>query len=248
MDTRESRTFHVMGFEGPLDLLLFLIRKNEINIYDIPIALITEQYMEYLKTMEQPALDDMTEFYLMAATLLYLKSRMLLPVPDGEEEWEDPRKELVEKLIEHQKYRQLGELLEQRYENSGWIIEREKKERYLPFEEAQTWEEITIWDLLKCFTGIMKGLTPQEVFNLYEEISVNEKIALIHEFLETRGEFRFFDLITKPNSVLDIVCAFLAVLEMVKSHRIKVYQNRVFGEILLRPWSEAPTPAEGGDG
>lgn len=235
MENHEGHRFQVGSFEGPLDLLLFLIRKNEINIYDIPIALITEQYMDYLKTLSTPELEDLTEFYLMAATLLHIKSRMLLPIPDDQlEDWEDPRKELIEKLIEHQKFRQLSEHLEKGYDQSEWTIERRKKERYLPFLEADNWEEITIWDLLKCFSGIMKGLTPEAVINLYEEISINEKMALINEFLESKKQFNFFDIITKPDSPLDVVCAFLALLEMVKIKKVVVLQNKLFGDILIK--------------
>lgn len=235
MESHEGHTFHVGNFEGPLDLLLFLIRKNEINIYDIPIALITEQYMDYLRSLTAPELDDLTEFYLMAATLLHIKSRMLLPIPEDRlEGWEDPRRELIEKLIEHQKFRRLGEKLELQFDDSEWSIERRKTERYLPFTEADHWDEITVWDLLKCFSGLMKGLTPQAVINLYEEITINEKMALINELLEVRSEFNFFEIITKPDSPLDVVCAFLAVLEMVKSRRVAVFQNRLFGDILIR--------------
>jgi len=235
MESREGHQFHVGSFEGPLDLLLFLIKKNEINIYDIPIALITEQYMEYLKAINLPQLEDLTEFYLMAATLLYIKSRMLLPIQDDQlESWEDPRKELIEKLIEHQKYRLLSEVLEKKYDDTEWTIERRKKERYLPFTEAESWEEITVWDLLKSFSGLMKGLTPEAILNLYEEISINEKVALINEYLETRSEIKFLDIITKPNSPMDIICAFLAVLEMVKAKKIIVLQNKLFGDILIR--------------
>ncbi len=235
MEAAGQKTYHVGEFDGPLDLLLFLVRKNEVNIYDIPVALITEQYLTYLKNSQRPGLDDMTEFYIMAATLLYIKSRMLLPIPDdGDDSWDDPRRELVEKLIEHQKFRQLGEMLSDTYEESEWTVERKKQERFLPFEEKDAWDKITIWDLLKSFNGIMKGLTPEAVFNLYEEISVNEKITLVYEFLEKQNSFLFLDLVTRPQSPMDVVCAFLAVLELVKGKRIAVFQNKLFGEIQIR--------------
>ncbi len=108
----EKQHFHLGDFEGPLDLLLFLIRKSEINIYDIPIASITEQYLSYLSYATRVDLDMMTEFYLMASTLLYIKSKMLLPIElDMEDEIDDPRRELVEKLIEYQKFKKLSELM-----------------------------------------------------------------------------------------------------------------------------------------
>ena len=111
----EGRHFHLQDFDGPLDLLLFLIRKNEVNIYDIPISSITEQYLGILEADSDVDLDDLTEFYAMAATLLYIKSRMLLPVQmDLDDELEDPRHELIEKLIEYQRYKKLSELMEQK--------------------------------------------------------------------------------------------------------------------------------------
>jgi segregation and condensation protein A len=116
MDTQTTaRSFRVKEFEGPLDLLLFLIKKNEVNIYDIPIAQITEQYIEYLKYAAELDLEDLTEFHAMAAMLLYIKSRMLLPVEvEFDDDIEDPRQDLVEKLIEYQKLRKLSELMEEK--------------------------------------------------------------------------------------------------------------------------------------
>ena len=121
----EKQHFHLGDFDGPLDLLLFLIRKSEVNIYDIPIASITEQYLSFLSFAAKVDLDTMTEFHLMAATLLYIKSKMLLPVElSMDDELEDPRKELVEKLIEYQKFRKLSDLMSDREGEVEWIIER----------------------------------------------------------------------------------------------------------------------------
>ncbi|MEE8591017.1 MAG: segregation/condensation protein A, partial [Spirochaetia bacterium] len=121
----DKQEFKLESFEGPLDLLLFLIRKSEINIYDIPIATIIEQYIEYLNYSTKIDLENITDFYLMAATLLYIKSRMLLPVEvDLAEELEDPRTELVEKLIEYQKFKKLSELIEEKGQEAEWSIER----------------------------------------------------------------------------------------------------------------------------
>ena len=138
MSSEDSQGPVVRGpsFEGPLDLLLFLIRKNEINIYDIPIGEITEQYLAYMAYAVRIDLENITEFYVMAATLLYIKSRMLLPVEDiDDEDFDDPRKELVDRLIEYQRFRKLTELMEQRQEEAEIDILRPAKQRNLPFPE-----------------------------------------------------------------------------------------------------------------
>ncbi len=235
-----KQQFKLEHFEGPLDLLLFLIRKNEVNIYDIPVSLITEQYLEFLSYATRVDLENITEFYLMAATLLYIKSRMLLPVDvDLEEEIEDPRKGLVEKLIDYQKYKKLGELMDSRREESEWSIEREKSQRILPFEDEEIWQQVSVWDLLKTFSTIIASVSTEKIIDLYEEVSINEKIALIHELLETRDEFRFTDLL-RSASVMEVVCSFLAILESVKAKVIGVYQNRLFGDILIRVRAGTP--------
>ena len=230
-----TQKYKLGDFEGPLDLLLFLIKKNEINIYDIPIAQIIEQYLEYLSFATKINLDNITDFYLMAATLLYIKSKMLLPVEiDFEEEFEDPRKELVERLIEYQKFKKISDLMAEKEEESEWVIERGKHQRKLPFSDDDAlWERIDVWDLLKTFSTIISSLSAEKIISLYEEVTINEKISLINEFLESRGEFIFTDLLTVPGSLLDVICAFLAILEAVKSRRISIFQNKIFGDIRI---------------
>lgn len=229
-------TFQLDQFEGPLDLLLFLIKKNEVNIYDIPIASITEQYLEFLKYATAVNLENITEFYLLAATLLYIKSRMLLPVEvDFSDEIEDPREELVAKLIDYQKYKKLSELMTEQEKSTEWVIERKKKQRLLPFDnEEDLWEEVDVWELLQSFASVMGSLTQEAIVNLYEEVTVNEKITLIQELLEEKGEFSFTDILINPESIMEIVCAFLAVLESVKIRLIMVFQNRLFGDIMIK--------------
>jgi len=224
-------------FEGPLDLLLFLIKQNEVNIYDIPIAKITEQYLEYLNYATRIDLDNLTDFYVLAATLLYLKSRMLLPVEYGIDEGieEDPRQELVDQLIEYQKYKKLGELIGQKENEAEWLIARKQNQIALPFEDDEDiWEEVAVWDLLKVFSKLISSISMERIIDLYEEVSVNEKITLINEYIEEKEEFVFTDLIKDTNSLLEIVCTFLAVLELVKQRQISVYQNRLFGDIRIR--------------
>jgi len=232
------RSFKINDFEGPLDLLLFLIKKNEVNIYDIPIAKITRQYLEYLAESSELNLEEISEFQAIAATLLLIKSRMLLPIDINEEDDEDdPRQELVERLIEYQKYKKLSGLMEEKERETEWVIERKRIERHLPFDDEDLWEKVDVWDLLKIFADYTRGLSRERIIDLYEEITVNEKIALLYEILENRKECRFTDLIIRTDSILDFICAFLALLEAAKQHIIAIFQNRIFGDIVIR-WNQ----------
>lgn len=251
--TEEKRSYRAGQFEGPLDLLWTLIRESKVNIYDIPIAQITEQYLEYLDYAVQTNLGDLSEFYSWAAKLIYIKSRMLLPVDvafDDEDE-EDPRQELVDKLIEYQKFKKLTSLMEEREDDSEWNFERKKVQRVLPFEEAEDmWEEVDTWELLQQMQSLFKNMMGQysneKILNMYEEISVNEKITLMNELLEDKSECMFTDLLTRPGNEMDIICAFMAILEAVKFKMIVIFQNKIFGDIKLcaRKESDGYIPTE----
>lgn len=237
----EKRKYTAGEFEGPLDLLWTLIRESKVNIYDIPIAQITDQYLDYLDYAVRTDLGDLSEFYNWAAKLLYIKSRMLLPVEvtyDDDEDEDDPRKELVDKLIEYQKFKRLSELMEEQEDTSEWNFERAKIQRVLPFDkEDAMWEQVDTWDLLqqmqKIFRDMVSQYSNEKILNMYEEISVNEKITLMNERLEQSGECMFTELITRPGNEMDIVCAFMALLEAVKFRMILVFQNRLFGDIKI---------------
>jgi segregation and condensation protein A len=235
-----ARRFKLNDFEGPLDLLLYLIRKNEVNIYDIPIARITEQYLYYLRNAEVIDLEDLTEFHVMAAMLLLIKSRTLLPVEVVEDgELADPRQYLVERLIEYQKFKKLTDLMEEKEKDAEWALERRKLQHNLPFDEEDIWEKIDVWNLMRTFAGLVRNISGEQIVDLYEEVSVNEKITLLSELLETKGECHFSELIVRSRSVMDIVCAFLAILESVKTRMIVILQNRMFGDILIKPGPES---------
>lgn len=239
--SERTNTYKLGEFEGPLDLLLFLIKKNEVNIYDIPIGEITEQFLEYMDYAVSPDLSSLTEFYSMAADLLYIKSRMLLPVEiefDGDD-LEDPRQELVDRLIEYQKFKKLTVLMEEKEEESEWSFERKRIQRVLPFEEEELWEKIDTWDLLKTFSTLVSSYSSEKILDMYEEISVNEKITLLNELLDNKGECFFTDLIIRKENLLDIVCSFMAILEAVKFKIACIYQNRMFGDIKIRPYQAA---------
>ena len=231
----EALHYNLGEFEGPLDLLLFLIRKSEVSIYDIPIAEITEQYLAYLQYATRVDLENITEFYVMAATLLHIKSRMLLPVElDLGDEIEDPRAELVEQLIDYQRYKRLSELIARNEEEGEMILERKRDQIVLPFAEDDLWEEVAVWDLLKVFSHMISSISQERILDLYEQVTVNEKITLIHEYLDDRAEFPFTDLVREGGSAMEVICSLLAVLELIKSRAIKVMQNRMFGDIRIR--------------
>lgn len=241
----DGREFHLEQFDGPLDLLLFLIKRSEINIYDIPVHEITRQYLEYLEYTTRIDLENITEFYAMAATLLLIKSRMLLPLElQDDDDQEDPRAELVEKLIEYQKYKRLTNLMSERQKAVEWRLEPRKKQRAFEFVDDETlWEQLDVWDLFQSFANLMANLAPEAIFNLYEEVSINEKLSLINEFLEKQDEFQFTDLVVRPDSPMDLVCAFLALLEAAKSRIITIFQNRLFGDIRIRAGLEYGNPS-----
>lgn len=227
--------FVLKDFEGPLDLLLYLIKKNEVNIYDIPIALITDQFLSCLSDTTEINLDELTEFYALAATLLYIKSRMLLPIEtDLDAEIEDPRAIIVDKLIEYQKYKKLSELIEKKELETEFYMEKKNAQRMLPFQDENLWESIDVWDLLQTFTRFTKSMSRERIIDLFEEVSINEKSALIYELLEKKESFEFEELIVRPNSIMDIICSFLALLEAVKYRIVSIAQHRLFGTILIR--------------
>ena len=235
-----TRRFKLDDFEGPLDLLLYLIRKNEINIYDIPIAEITEQYLDFVRNAGTLDLEETSEFHAMAAMLLLIKSRTLLPVEvEDDGELSDPRQDLVERLIEYQKFKKLSDLMEEKEKEAEWVIERRKLQHTIPFSDADLWEKIDIWSLMKTFAALMRNLPGEQILDLFEEVTVNEKITLLSELLENKGECFFTELIIRAYSAMDVVCAFLAVLEAVKVRMIIILQNRMFGDILIRPRANA---------
>jgi segregation and condensation protein A len=251
MDTQarergEGYLFRLKEFEGPLGLLLKLIKENSVNLYDIPISEITDQYLRYVSFDGNIELDELSSFHLMAATLLYIKSRMLLPIEfDENDDIEDPRQELVDQLIEYQRFKKLSELMEDAEHEAEWVVERKKLQRVLPFDDDDAlWKKADVWELLNTFSSLVSHLSSERVMDLREEVSINEKIALMTELVERRGECVFTDLLVRKGSIMDIVCAFLAILEAVKYRLVTIYQHKLFGDIRIR----APQPEAVADG
>ena len=246
--------FRLQDFAGPLDLLLELIQRAEVNIYDIPIATITDQYLHYLAAAgpAQPRLDDLTRFQVMAATLLQIKSRMLLPLPytADEEPYADPRRELVEQLLEYQRFKRLSEALAEQQRQAHWIITRSRP-RLLPeavVEQEQEEVQLAPDDLLAAFKEIVAAIGGEQLTSLYEEFTGKEKIALVHERLALSAAFSFLDLV-RGGSALEIICAFWAVLELAKTQAVAVIQRQPFAAITVQRAGRgggAPGAAGGG--
>ena len=239
--------FKLQVFEGPLDLLLHLIDKNKVNIYDIPIALITDQYMEYVRQMDRQDLNIVSEFLVMAATLLDIKAKMLLPKePEPEEEEEDPRAELVMKLLEYKKYKYMSYELKDRQVDACKFM---YKEPTIP-EEIRKYESPV--DLNKLLDGItLKRLNDifKEVIRRQkdkidpirsrfgsiekEEVSIEEKMNYVLEYTQTNRHCSFRKLLLKQCSKLQIIVTFLAILELMKTGRINIMQKAIFDDIII---------------
>ena len=128
----------------------------------------------------------------------------------------------------------MSELIEAKEQETEWSLERKSAQPILPFADEQLWEQVTVWDLLKTFSSILSAFPTERVVDMYEEVTVNEKITLIYELLDSTGEFMFTDIVIKKSSIMEVICSFLALLELVKSAVIVVFQNKVFGDILIK--------------
>lgn len=222
-------------FEGPLDLLLHLIKKNEVSITDIPIATITEQYLATLELMQTLNLDVAGEFLVMAATLIHIKSRMLLPAGDDEgdeDEGADPRAELVRRLLEYQRYKEAAAELEQREVLTRDVFVRAAA----PTEEAgpREFREVSVFELLGALKRVIERL-PKDIVHevLLERITVREKMTLLLDRLRRESRLVFEALFTEARSRLDIIVTFLAMLELVKVRAVRISQDEPGGEIVI---------------
>ena len=232
----EKQVFHAAEFEGPLDLLLYQIQKSEINIYDIPIAEITEQFLLYIKEHENSGLKNMADFYKMAADLLYIKSRMLLPVEvEFDEEYEDPRQELVDRLLEYQKFKKYTDMLTGVTTPDSFYIPRKENLFAVPFADEDLFQGVTLQTLLDTFEKLISQVAPNKLFNVYEEVTVNEKIALMQELFETKDKITLSEVIVHLDEKLHIICAFMAILEATKFRMIIFTQEEPNGEIYIMP-------------
>jgi segregation and condensation protein A len=227
-------TIRLEAFEGPLDLLLHLIKREEIDIWNIPIARITEQYLEYIQLMKDLNINVAGEWLVMAATLIFIKSRMLLP-PDPattpDDSREDPRTELVYQLLEHQKFKNAAQMLHVREEVENAVWNSPPSE---VVDEGKDMVSVTIFDLLKAFQEVVRRFESQRGMELQqEEVTIEQKVADIRHLLMVHDTIRFSTLFVKMPSKMHIIVTFLALLELVRLHEIWLYQKKVFDEILI---------------
>lgn len=224
-------------FEGPLDLLLHLIKENKVDIYDIPIAVITGQYLQYIKMMKELDLDIAGDFLVMAATLIHIKSMMLLPIDEEapEEEQEDPRLELIQRLLEYQTFKDASLGLREREEEWMNIFHREPlKDEETEAESAEPelyLFDVNLFDLLGAFKKILNTAPPEIVRITREALTVKDKISHIMEMLENNDTIRFEDIFKEDRSRVQIVVTFVALLELIRLGLARAYQENDFGNI-----------------
>lgn len=233
-------------FEGPLDLLLHLLEKNKVNIYDIPIVEITNQYMEYIGEMKRQDLNIVSEFLVMAATLLDIKSRMLLPKEELEEEEEDPRAELVQKLLEYKMYKCMSYELKDRQIDAQKVL---FKEPTIPKEVRQYEEPVDLQELmadvsLKRLNDIFKSVMRKREDKIdpirsrfgrieKEEVSLEERMDYLEQYALTHRRFSFRGLLEAQSSKMEIIVTFLSILELMKVGKIQISQEHIFDDILV---------------
>ena len=235
-------------FRGPLDLLLYLVRKHEVEIVDIPVAPITDQYLKYLSVLEQLDVGEVGDFLGLASTLIEIKSQQVLPRGDEvEDQPEDPRQELVRRLLEYKKYRDAASILEQR--SRDWQQHYPRLSSDLPPRERDPAEEpireVELWDLVSAFGRIIRDTEASKPSNIvYDETPIHVYMARIHARLLEEGRLSFGGLFPPGMHRSTLVGIFLAVLELVSHHHVRVEQNDLFGEIWILPNLECTEPLD----
>lgn len=225
------------AFEGPLDLLLYVIKREEIDIYDIPIARVTEQYLEYIRLMRMLDLEVAGEFLVMAATLMHIKSQMLLPRPtvEDDEEAADPRAELVERLLEYERCKRMAVALGEKEAARALLFERgpaaeDTDKGGVEIELSNA----TAFDLLSAFARVLSGLSERQVVQIVEEVfTVSEKVRLILDLIRVHEVVNFTELFYSARSRAEAIVTFLALLELVRLREVVARQGERFGEVRI---------------
>jgi len=224
-------------FEGPLDLLLYLVKKDHLNIYDIPIAEVTQQYLAYLDLMRLLDLNIAGEFMVMAATLMQIKSKMLLPAVEGEsaEPEEDPRAELVRRLLEYEKFKEIANTLKEKEAKQQEVFKRPKPEgpeSDKAEDKAETYFEASIFDLISAFSKALEQI-PKELFYevIKDEFTIEDKIHDILHLLLERQSVCLSELFSSCKSKIEIIVTFLSILELIRIREVVAIQKELFSEI-----------------
>ncbi len=233
---KEGYQVKLPNFEGPLDLLLYLIKKEEIDIYDIPIAIITRQYLEYIELMRELDLEVAGEFILMAATLIRIKVKMLLPGNTEEEEIEeDPRAELVRQILEYKRFKEVAESLTDRETEQRRLFPRSYFEWEKKYEKKEVvLKDATMFDLLTAFKYALDHIPKTTVHKIGPTgPTIENQIQFLLKLLEKKDHICFRELISELKERITIVVTFVAILELIRTHRILVQQVSIFGEIWI---------------
>ena len=241
-------------FEGPLDLLLYLVKKEEVNIYEVNLTKIATQFIEHVQLMREFDLDVAGEFLVMAATLMFIKSRELLPknqqaeIPDDEDE-EDPRYELIRQLVEYKKFKDAAARLQERESFQEQIYPRVAARPELIIEASEERPRVSIFDLVNAVSTILKRFDQREqARDVFEEKwSVSEKIEALADLVKTRPRLRFSEVFAQATSRSEVVVTFLALLELIRMKQLRVEQPEAFAEIEISPALPPPPPIEGSD-
>lgn len=240
-------------FEGPLDLLLYLVKKDHLNVYDIPIAKVAGQYLEYLNLMQLLDLNIAGEFLVMAATLMQIKSKMLLPAEESQGETaeeDDPRAELVRRLLEYERFKEIAETLRERETDQREVFKRPKVEmdKELPTQPKEAYFEANIFDLINAFSRALKDV-PKEVFYevVKDEFTIEEKVHQLLHMLLVNSTMRISELFAKAKNKVEVVVTFLAILELVRMKEIIARQNALFDDIEILRNTENIIPYERGE-
>ena len=232
-ESKDEIKLELGEFAGPLDLLLYLIRQEKANIFDIPIAKITDEYLKYIRLMKTLDIALAADFLVMAATLIEIKSKMLLPrEPLAEdEEIEDPRRELVDRLLEHEKFKNAAQMLYARTTVEQAVFRRGQIET----DENNTETNATVFDLLTVFQKILDRHKEEIKMEIHrEEITLAEMLKSLRKRINQAKEINLGELFEEMRSKRELVTAFIAVLEIVRTETVKLLQNKTFGEIILR--------------
>lgn len=235
----------ISNFEGPFDLLLHLVKKNEMDIYDIKIYEITNQYLQYLNDMKELDLEIASEFIVFAATLIEVKSKLLLPKPKQDEvaaEMEDPRKEIIERLVEYKKFKIVAEFFKQKEEEQGITFSKRPEiiEDKKSVDNNDIFKDITLLDLFNIYNSLLKKyLSKMNTENIIQKeipldsFKIEDKMIMLDEKINTEGKVSFSKIIKESSNKIEVVVTFLAMLELIKLKVIKIYQEDNFNEIFL---------------
>lgn len=238
MDTQPTQNNYRVNlevFEGPLDLLMHLIRKNDLDVYDIPVAFVLEEYMRYIDTIRELDIDLAGDFLLMAAELAHIKSKLLLPEEDGEGEMEemDPRSDLVRRLLEYQRYKEASQEFADRAMLGRDVFKQTNPERIESEEEGPV--EGDVYQLVEAFSQILARIPKTQIHDVaVDRISVNDRIYQIAEFISKSATVSLDDLLPENIKRYDIVITFIALLEMCRLKMVRVYQANVGGSLYVQ--------------